>query len=58
MKLTKEELIQELKQLEPFECMELIRDALERFYPGCKFEITSYHIPSQYKKGGETIETD
>ena len=54
MKLTKEELIKELEQLDPIECMELIRDALQRFYPGCKFEITSYYIP--HETTGKRIE--
>lgn len=47
--MTKEELSKELEQLEPLECIELIRDALKRCYPGCLFEITSYYIPESYR---------
>lgn len=51
--MTKEELIKELEKLEPFECIELIRDAIERYYPGCKFSIESVYIPEAYRKGDE-----
>lgn len=47
MKLTKEELIKELEKLEPLDCIELIRDAMGRFYPGVKFVIQSYYIPEK-----------
>ena len=45
--LIKEELIKELEKLEPLECIELIRDAMGRFYPGVKFVIQSYYIPEK-----------
>ena len=56
--MTKEELSKELEQLEPLECMELIRDALERCYPGCKFELTSYYIPEVHRNKEVKHEAD
>lgn len=56
--MTKEELINELKKMEPFEALELIVQAAKRAYPDMSIQLEAYKLPTKIEiptMSGKTI---